>query len=247
MLLKIYLIGFFISFVITFLFFIKSEFTDFLDGIYSTIDFFGFILDIIISVIISLLWPFFILILFLIGLTSLVSIKLVKLILFLFFSFSLIFGMKPSLDFDYKDFTKQYNIVKIQYPNITHNLFEIIYTQSKRNYLNPLLVCSLINAESNWNRNATSYVNARGLMQVMDFHLNDNYIHLYRVDINVSLGCGYLERCKNYSRHDLSETLRRYNQGINGRRKNYNNWKYVNKILTHYYAMIQNLNSREVI
>lgn len=84
---------------------------------------------------------------------------------------------------------------------------ELVIKYSKENELDPLLVFSLIKAESNFDPKATSHKNARGLMQIIDntgiwaaekmgiegFKTE----YLYDPEINIKIGCWYLKNLRN--------------------------------------------------
>jgi len=84
---------------------------------------------------------------------------------------------------------------------------DLVIRYAKENDLDPFLVFSVIKAESNFNPNATSHKNARGLMQIIDdtgiwaaekmgiegFRVE----HLYDPEINIKIGCWYLKNLKN--------------------------------------------------
>lgn len=165
------------------------------------------------------------------------KLKIIFIIVFSFIFLNISFLFPINLEYNYKKISFYYKIVKMNYDKVNYELFENIYIRSKNKKLDPLLICSLINAESNWNKNAVSCVNARGLMQVMEFHHKGNPKELHEINLNFQKGFNILKFCKVKSKNDLFETLRRYNQGPNGNRKKYKNWKYVMKIMLHYTIM----------
>ncbi|WP_010252506.1 lytic transglycosylase domain-containing protein [Acetivibrio cellulolyticus] len=83
--------------------------------------------------------------------------------------------------------------------------------------LDPLLVFSVIKAESNFNPRATSRKNARGLMQIMDntgiwaaeqIGIEEFQVEsLYDPEVNIRIGCWYLKKLRN--------ELYKYNGEIN--------------------------------
>ncbi len=75
---------------------------------------------------------------------------------------------------------------------------------AKKHHIDPYLALAVINTESRFNKNATSSQEAKGLMQITDAtakEVNDNTNSaeeinddtLYDVDVNVELGCNYLQ------------------------------------------------------
>lgn len=83
---------------------------------------------------------------------------------------------------------------------------DLVIRYAKENDLDPFLVFSVIKAESNFNPNATSHKNARGLMQIIDDTgiwaaekmgiENFRVEHLYDPEINIKIGCWYLKNLK---------------------------------------------------
>ncbi len=84
---------------------------------------------------------------------------------------------------------------------------DLVLRYAQENELDPLLVFSVIKAESNFNPNATSHKNARGLMQIIDntgiwaaekigiegFRVES----LYDPEVNIKIGCWYLKNLRN--------------------------------------------------
>lgn len=96
----------------------------------------------------------------------------------------------------YKKFNKIYNVLKTQNPyNSENELAEIanaviIWSQCKS--ISPKLLISLIIIESGINHNAISHVGAKGVMQLMDFHLQ-HYIKEPSIDEHIMEGTKYLK------------------------------------------------------
>lgn len=84
---------------------------------------------------------------------------------------------------------------------------DLVVKYSQENELDPSLVFSVIKAESNFNPQATSHKNARGLMQIIDntgiWAANKMGIkefkveYLYDPEINIKIGCWYLKNLRN--------------------------------------------------
>ncbi|KOA20159.1 soluble lytic murein transglycosylase precursor [Clostridium homopropionicum DSM 5847] len=119
------------------------------------------------------------------------------------------------------------NIVKTFYPL---NYKEYIETYSNEYNLNPLFVAAVIKAESNFQVDAVSKRDARGLMQITpstakwaasklridNFDINS----LYDPELNIKIGCWYLnDLCKEFGT-DTTVILAAYNGG----RGNVNKW-----------------------
>lgn len=111
---------------------------------------------------------------------------------------------------------------------------DLVIRYAKENDLDPLLVFSVIKAESNFNPNATSHKNARGLMQIIDdtgiwaaekMGLEEFKVEsLYDPEINIKIGCWYLKNLKNEIYQYNGEInndliLAAYNGGIGNVRK----------------------------
>ncbi len=71
-----------------------------------------------------------------------------------------------------------------------------------------------------------------GKFQINSVHMPDNPRALLGDIINSRYGFWYLSLALNKT--DLPDAIRLYNQGLNGKRKYYKNWKYVRKILKCY-------------
>ncbi|HZL92844.1 MAG TPA: lytic transglycosylase domain-containing protein [Vicinamibacterales bacterium] len=85
----------------------------------------------------------------------------------------------------------------------------------------PELVLAVIDVESNFDRFAISSASALGLMQVMPFWVPELGYHdkndLFKVDVNVLLGCRILRYYLDMEEGDLIQGLARYNGSV-GRR-----------------------------
>lgn len=92
-------------------------------------------------------------------------------------------------------------IVKTFYPL---KYTEQVVSYAKKHHIDPYLALAVINTESRFNKDATSSQEAKGLMQITDAtakEVNDNTNStdeitedtLYDVDVNVELGCNYLQ------------------------------------------------------
>jgi soluble lytic murein transglycosylase-like protein len=85
----------------------------------------------------------------------------------------------------------------------------------------PELVLAVIDVESNFDRYAISSVSALGLMQVMPFWVPQlgfkDKNELFKIDVNVLLGCMILKYYLDVERGDLVKGLARYNGSV-GRR-----------------------------
>ena len=107
---------------------------------------------------------------------------------------------------------------------------EQVQKYSKQYNLNPYLVASVIKVESNFEKDAVSTKDARGLMQLtpstakwvaekLDIE-NFNIDMLYITDINIEMGCWYLNDLRKEFGSDMKVVLAAYNGG----RGNVNKW-----------------------
>lgn len=118
------------------------------------------------------------------------------------------------------------SVISIVYP-IKYK--DIVYKYSKEYGQDPFLVFSIIKAESNFNQNAISSKNARGLMQISEvtarwavdelnienFKLDD----LYDADLNIKIGTWYISKLIGQF-ENLEVALAAYNAGSG----NVTNW-----------------------
>jgi soluble lytic murein transglycosylase-like protein len=92
-------------------------------------------------------------------------------------------------------------------------LLALVHKEATRNNLNPQVVLSLIQIESNFDRYALSKVGARGLMQVMPFWIvaigkeNDN---LFDIATNLRYGCAILAIYMKREKQQIVTALARY-------------------------------------
>lgn len=72
-----------------------------------------------------------------------------------------------------------------------------------------------------------------GRFQVNQVHMPKTPYRLWYDYTNSKYGFMYLKMCLNKSKY-LPDTIRMYNQGLNGIKKYYKNWKYVDKVIECY-------------
>jgi soluble lytic murein transglycosylase-like protein len=92
-----------------------------------------------------------------------------------------------------------------------------VHYEAKRAGLDPHLVLSLIEVESNFNKYALSRVGARGYMQVMPFwvkSIGKSEQNLFHLRINLRYGCTILRYYLDMERGDLYRALGRYNGSL---------------------------------
>jgi len=92
-----------------------------------------------------------------------------------------------------------------------------VHQEATRASLEPELVLSVIQVESNFDRFAISRVGARGLMQIMPFwlkeigHPDDN---LFEIQTNLRFGCTILKYYLDIEKGNLTRALGRYNGSL---------------------------------
>lgn len=117
--------------------------------------------------------------------------------------------------------------IKIVYPL---KYSEYVYKYAKLNDLDPLLVFSIIKAESRFDKNATSQKNAKGLMQITDNTgkwaaqklgmKNFTVQKLYEPETNIMIGCWYFGKLIKDFDNDIELAILAYNGGSG----NVNRW-----------------------
>jgi soluble lytic murein transglycosylase len=100
---------------------------------------------------------------------------------------------------------------------------DIVITYSEKYDLDPALIFAVIKTESNFNSDAVSHKNARGLMQVTDRTGEwgasvlkiDEFSQdlLYCPEINIEIGCWYMAMLLKEFRGDTDLALAAYNAG----------------------------------
>ena len=131
---------------------------------------------------------------------------------------------------------------KIKDPHKRLDLLKTVLYEATRSGLDPQLILSLIQVESNFKKYAISRAGARGLMQIMPFWIdvigskNDNLFHM---KTNLRYGCTILRHYLDIEKGDLFRALGRYNGSL-GKARYPNlvlnawekNWKYLESITT---------------
>ena len=101
------------------------------------------------------------------------------------------------------------------------DILKTVHRQATHAHVAPELVLAVIDVESNFDRYAISASSALGLMQVMPFWVPElgytDKNELFKIDVNVLLGCLILKYYLDMERGDLVKGLARYNGSV-GRR-----------------------------
>jgi len=100
-------------------------------------------------------------------------------------------------------------------------ILKAVHRQATHADVPPELVLAVIDVESNFDRFAISSASALGLMQVMPFWVPQLGYHdkneLFKVDVNVLLGCRILKYYLDMEDGDLIQGLARYNGSVGQR------------------------------
>jgi soluble lytic murein transglycosylase-like protein len=106
-------------------------------------------------------------------------------------------------------------------PNERLKILRTVHRYAIHAHVPPELVLAVIDVESNFDRYAISASSALGLMQVMPFWVPElgykDKNELFKVDVNVLLGCMILKFYLDMERGDLVKGLARYNGSVGKR------------------------------
>ncbi len=106
-------------------------------------------------------------------------------------------------------------------PNERLKILRTVHRYATHAQVPPELVLAVIDIESNFDRYAISASSALGLMQVMPFWVPElgykDKNELFKVDVNVLLGCMILKFYLDMERGDLVKGLARYNGSVGKR------------------------------
>ncbi|HUX09775.1 MAG TPA: transglycosylase SLT domain-containing protein [Terriglobia bacterium] len=116
-----------------------------------------------------------------------------------------------------------------QFSELPREIWELLYPRAYtsvirryavRNHLDPYLVMGLIRQESAFNPRATSFADARGLMQVVASTVTRSRLYqrtvgerLYGAAYNVRFGCAYLRELLKRYHGNMAEAVAAYNAG----------------------------------
>ena len=121
-------------------------------------------------------------------------------------------------------------------PVVAQEIVTVAHTQAKANNLDPLLVLSVIAAESSFNPKAQNKSGAMGLMQaipkwhrdkIKNLGISNN--QLLTIEPNVRLGVVILKEYLRLSNGNMTLALQKYNGSAKDRSQ-----RYSNKIMRHY-------------
>lgn len=121
-------------------------------------------------------------------------------------------------------------------PVVAQRIVEAAHTQAQANNLDPLLVLSIIAAESSFNPKAQNKSGAMGLMQAIPRWHRDkiknlglSQAQLLMIEPNVTLGVQILKEYLRLSNGNMTLALQKYNGSVQDRSR-----RYSNKIMNHY-------------
>ena len=127
-----------------------------------------------------------------------------------------------------------------QVPNPKERLeiLKNVHRHATHTKVEPELVLAVIDVESNFDRYAISSATALGLMQVMPFWVPElgykDKNELFKIDVNVLLGCTILKYYLDMERGDLVKGLARYNGSVG--RRGYSD-KVIERLRTKWYRL----------
>lgn len=126
-------------------------------------------------------------------------------------------------------------------PSVAQEIVTVAHTQAEANNIDPLLVLSVIAAESSFNPKAKNSSGAMGLMQaiprwhrdkIKNLGLSNN--QLLAIEPNVRLGVVILKEYLRLSNGNMTQALQKYNGSSKDRSQSYNK-----KIMRHYHWFAQ--------
>jgi soluble lytic murein transglycosylase-like protein len=154
--------------------------------------------------------------------------KLILLFVAMMFDFMIV---SPFLTWDHLLEANEY---MKYYSWMTTEKFTAIYNAHKCYDVPIDEICAIINSESKGIPTAKSYVNARGLMQILPrYHYkNGNPDDLYKIQLNIMKGTEIWKECKQIANGNVKKALVYYNAGPFCNVKKYKNWKYIFAIMS---------------
>lgn len=112
---------------------------------------------------------------------------------------------------------------------------EIIENCSREYNLDPYFVMAVIHTESRFDENANSHKGAMGLMQITEetakwsiehFKLDANIEDIYKPEINILIGCAYLDYLTDIFNDETETVIAAYNAGQGNVKKWLNDKRY---------------------
>lgn len=135
--------------------------------------------------------------------------------------------------------------LKYIYPNLTFEIFNIVYNNCHDFNVDIDKMFAVIKQESNFNPNA---FNAKskdyGLCQINWRHNVNNPEIYFDLATNIKKGISIYKNCENISKGNFELTCMRYNKGPNLKDHEYNNILYALNVKKYYLISIFNKNKR---
>jgi len=106
---------------------------------------------------------------------------------------------------------------RVEDPEERLTILRQVHYEARRANLDPQLVLSLIQVESNFDRFAISSAGAQGLMQIMPFWLDEigkPEDNLFDIATNLRFGCTILKIYLEREKGDMHRALARYNGSV---------------------------------
>jgi soluble lytic murein transglycosylase-like protein len=108
-------------------------------------------------------------------------------------------------------------VKQVPNPQERMEILKNVHREATRVGLQPELVLSVIQVESNFDNYAISWVGARGLMQIMPFWLQEighPHDNLFDIKTNLRFGCTILSYYLEVEKGNLFRALGRYNGSL---------------------------------
>lgn len=123
----------------------------------------------------------------------------------------------PTFAFTDADFERRFREYREQYPNLTLDIYGVVYRASTVYDIDEKIILAFIDAESRFNPMALSPAGARGLMQVMPFWYGGDARDLHGPYLNIMTGSAILKRYLELAKGNLLLAAQYYNAGPNGK------------------------------
>lgn len=163
-----------------------------------------------------------------------------------FIMFLILSLISPAFAFLDKTEINTYTKLSRQYNWLNRDLFYIINYEGLNNGIDAAFICAIIDAETE-GKNVVSKKNRDGSRDygIMQFNSKnikkgDEWKFLIPMH-NIKYGVAELRECISASSGKIDDTIRFYNQGKNGKKEKYKNWKYVQKVFNNYDISLRSL------
>ena len=100
---------------------------------------------------------------------------------------------------------------------IIEDLLLTVHYEASRANLNPALILSMIETESNFKKYSISSVGAKGYMQIMPFWIDNigfSIHNIFHLRTNIRYGCVILKHYLEIEKGNLTNALQRYNGSL---------------------------------